>query len=256
MSDARTSQTLPAPQVAIATVCTALFGVLLMSPDSALGARQENPLPVYTYDNDRFNLLYTSDGIRFEDRVYTPRGRGKYRYLHDPVDACPTDRPGRVVGELVVRGAWAEHLLTEYRGCGRRAKIWRRVKRRLFRAPFVGDAICKRQDFVFERKSRKPSPQRLTVTDRCDGTLDVRQDDESGSAIRVSGRRGRWVGTDLFLEPATARWQLKLRWKKGATSLRLKGAVRVAGKPGKRATRRRLDGKWTLLQVRAAAPPD
>ena len=240
--------TVPVKRAVLALVLAAALSGMAQQ---AHAARQLNPLPVYTADNDRFELLYSRKGVLFEDRLYVQVSARRWRFEADPGADCPTDGPGRVVGELRMRAATIEHVWTEFEGCTKkRLPKLRETRRTFYRTRRDDAALCRRTTYTYGPvRGRKEA--RLRLTDRCDGTADVSIAGQPHT-LRVSyASRARLDGYDTFMGDSPARWKLTIRGRIGAQKLTLRGKLRPLER-GQRAQAVR--GPWILLGSASAAP--
>lgn len=222
------------------------FWLCLLMPTAVLAGQQANPLPVFALDGAEHALHFTPDGVRFQDRIYEPVGKNIYEHVHHPAaDQCPTTGPGRLLRELKVdrRRALVTYTEVAYLGCGqKRLPVWSKVVRQFSFDPPADEDRCYSGTLTFGQKGRT-----LSLTDRCDGTLELLLADVAIPIVLSRARRGRYFGSGLTHSSRRARWRIgRLTWKPSDVRLKVSGRVFIPAVGSAPARTLKLKGTWTL----------
>ena len=214
--------------------------MLMLIADSAWAGHQQNPLPIYTQDNTRYELFFSSEGVQFQGQLYETVSRNLYRVAVEPSGSCPTDQPGRQTGEIRRQRDRYVWTWTEFVGCGQRARtIWRTTRREFSVNEVSMDELCTRAQYVFQKGT-----QETQLVDHCDGTLTLTLGEDT--VVLSQRSRGRYTGKTRVVGEQTRLLQWSVRWLKSARRIQLRGSVRIQA-PSRRTVR--LRGSWT--QIRA-----
>ncbi len=186
--------------------------ILALIPDAALAGHQPNPLPVFARDNTRHELLFTHEGIRYDNRLFERASR--FVYVAD--GSCETR-------ELkLLRSGKVLLTHTRYTGCKRgRKRLLGRVQRTFAREKF--QTPCERITQSFTRKDKT-----LSMANNCDGTATLGFGGYELILTQTRANRFRGRGAN-----GSIRW---LRWKPGGSKLSLSGRI----------GRSRLKGAWRI----------
>ena len=188
------------------------LGVCLVSSE-AIAGRLQNPLPMYDESGKVFELHFRDGGLEFQGRHYLFVGRNRYQ-VSTQIAECTPSTVGTQRFEVKLARATVTWSQVDVLGCQKEAPRndrTRKTARRIVRTYQLERPMqpeCGNEPFVVHGKKG-----RLTLSMRCDGTIDLVVAHGDGGLRRdfretlsQSGRRFVSQGTDG-----------ELRWRLSAT---------------------------------------